>query len=117
RPGRSSAPRSLASPLALAWRLQRVALFWWCVAIFVFTVGYGTLASQVEAFAAEMALFEEMLAGVRGTAADGFLAVAMNIWAVVVAVYAVTAVLRVRAEERAGTAEPVLAAAVSPRSY
>ncbi len=117
RPGRSRAARSLTTPLGLAWRLQRGGLLWWGLVMFVFTFVYGSLVGQVETFASEMSIMQDLLADLSGSLIESFLGVVMSIWAVVGAVYALTAVLRVRSEERGGLAEPVLATAVSRSNY
>lgn len=113
RPGPAHAGRSLSSPLGLAWRLQRTGVVWWGVAVFLFAIGYGTLASEVEQFVAEMAAIEDAISDVGGTVIDAWLAVIVLVFAVVSAVFGVLAALRTRSEESSGRAEPILATAVS----
>lgn len=115
RPGPAGGSRLLSTPLGLAWRLQRTNVMWWGVAMFLFGLGYGALAGEVESYVAELSdVVREWLANIGGEAIiDSWLAVLALLVGVTVAVFAVLAVLRPRSEETAGRAEPVLAAAVS----
>lgn len=113
RPGPAHAGRSLSSPLALAWRLHRAGVAWWSAAVFLFALGYGTLASEVERFVADMSAIQDAMADLGGTVIDAWLAVIVLVFAVVAAVFAVLTALRVRSEEKGGRAEPVLATSVS----
>jgi ABC-2 type transport system permease protein len=114
RPGPATGSRLLSSPLGLAWRQHRSAVIWWSVALFLFGVGYGSLAAEVEAFVNELAAFDEWMAQIGGARLiDSFLSVIVMLISVAVAVFAVLTVLRPRGEETAGRAEPLLATAVS----
>lgn len=115
RPGPAEGSRLLSTPLGLAWRLQRSSVLWWSVSMFVFGLGYGALAGEVERYVNELSdVVQEWLEGIGGEAIiDSWLAVLTLLVGVTVAVFAVLAVLRPRSEETAGRAEPVLAASVS----
>lgn len=113
RPGKPVAPRSLASPLGLAWRLHRSGLLWWGVALFLFSLGYGSLVAEVEDFVSEMSAVQDWISGAGDSLIEGFLAVVVQLWATAVAVFGVLAMLRLRSEESAGRVEPLLATAVS----
>lgn len=114
RPGSPTASPSLASPLGLALRLHRSSVLWWTFAIVAFSAGYGSLASEIESFAEDFSLVEDLTETIGGdTLISSFLAVITSLIAVAVAVFAVLTVQRVRSEESSGRAEPVLATATS----
>lgn len=114
RPGPATGSRLLSSGFGLAWRQHRAGVAWWAVALFLFGLGYGTLAAEVETFIQELAALEEWIGQLGGaTLIDSFLSVIVLLISIVVAVFGVLAVLRPRAEESAGRAEPLLATAVS----
>ena len=46
RPGPAEAARSLRSPLALAWRLQRASLVGWAAGVLVYGAALGSIAKQ-----------------------------------------------------------------------
>ncbi|WP_410612191.1 ABC transporter permease [Amycolatopsis sp. lyj-109] len=114
RLGRSGAKPSLRSPLALAWRLQRGTLLVWTGCLGLVGLLMGGVAQNV----AEMMrdnravadLFSRMGGG--GAVLDAYLAGTMTLFGLAAAGYAVQATLKLRAEEAAGRAEPVLATAV-----
>lgn len=113
RAGSPGASAWLAGPLGLAWRQHRASVIWWSVALFLFGLGYGSLASEVEAFVSELAALEEWMGELGESVIDSFLSVVMLLVALAVAVFGLLTVLRPAAEESAGRAEPVLATAVS----
>jgi ABC-2 type transport system permease protein len=114
RPGPAVAGRGLRSPLALAWRLHRGLLAGWVAGFAVLGVTFGGIAQGVGSMIGDNAAMREALARMGGASAivDAYLAGIMNLLGLVAAGYAVQAALRLRAEESAGRAEPVLAAAV-----
>jgi ABC-2 type transport system permease protein len=104
----------LSSAPGLAWRLHRASVMWWSVALLAFGLGYGTLVSEVESFAEEFSAMQDFLDVIGGEVViDTFLAMIVSLMSVAVAVFAVLTVLRLRSEESAGRAEPVLATATS----
>ena len=113
RPGPAVAAASLRSPLALAWRLQRSAFFAWAAAFIVLGLVVGGLTSSVDSFVTSPQA-KDMIAKLGGVQSirDAFLAVELGMAGVLAAVYGVQATLRLRAEESALRAEPLLAAAV-----
>lgn len=114
RLGSPTATKSMGTPLGLAWRLQRSSAIWWTVAIVVFAFGYGGLASEIESFAEDFSMVEDMTEALGGaTVIASFLSVIMSLMAVAVAVFAILSVQRLRSEETSGRAEPVLATATS----
>lgn len=115
RRGRKQAsPVLTAGPLGLAWRLQRMSVLWWSVGIFVFGAVYGSLVSEVEAFASELAISQDLFAMVQSeTLIDSFIAFIFSLLAMTCAIYTLLAVAKMRSEEVVGRLEPVLATAVS----
>ncbi|MEE6261875.1 ABC transporter permease [Plantactinospora sonchi] len=114
RPGPATAARGLLSPLGLAWRLQRGTLLGWAVAVGVFGVTVGSLSGAVEqAFSDSTGAARTLreLGGGSGSLVDAFYAAMLAMVGAMVAGYVVQALLRVRAEESTGRAEPTLATA------
>ena len=114
RPGRASASRSLSTPLGLAVRLQRGGLAGWAVGMALGGLMMGSIASQVGEFvdspqARDMVM---KLGGERGLV-DAFLSAEMGVLAVIVAAYGISTAMRLRTEETALRAEPILATRVS----
>lgn len=114
RLGRSGARPSLRSPLALAWRLQRGTLLVWTVCLALVGLLMGGVGKNV----AEMMRDNQAVADVfsrlggGGAVTDAYLAGTMTLFGLAAAGYAVQATLKLRAEEAAGRAEPLLATAV-----
>lgn len=106
----------LRSPLALAWRLHRGALYGWLVGLGI--VG-GVLFGGVAKTSADLLEGNEQLTKIMerigGTsgAADIFLAGTLGFGAIAVAAYGISAALRMRTEEASLRSEPLLATAVS----
>lgn len=114
RPGAPTAPATLSSTLGLAWRLHRASVMWWGAALLIFGLGYGSLVSEVESFVEEFSAMESMVEVIGGdTVIETFLAMIVSLMAIAAAVFATLTVLRLRSEESAGRAEPVLATATS----
>ncbi len=117
RLGPAAAPPALSSPLALAWRLQRGSLLGWTLGFLVVGAAFGAVADSMVAVAEDNPDVAELIEdlGGTGTLVDVFLAAIASLIGVVVGAYAVQATLRLRAEETAHRAEPVLSTAV-PRA-
>jgi ABC-2 type transport system permease protein len=111
RPGRPAAGRALSGPFGLAWRLQRGALAGWAVG-YAFTFAASGAAAQGigQLFGTSSALQREFTRlGGQAAIVNAYLAALMLLAGLVAAAYATSAVLRLRAEETEGRAEPVLA--------
>lgn len=118
RPGPAVASSQLSAPLGLALRLQRGSLIGWGTGMLLFGLMYGTFVSEVEAFAADNDVFEDFLVSAgEASFVDSFAATMTIFIALVVAGFAIQSTLRLRGEETAGRAEPVLAAAVTRRDW
>jgi len=113
RAGPAGAAPRLRSPLALAWRLQRGSFLAWAVAFVAIGVVAGSMSSSVDDFLKNPQAQELLtrLGGVSGLR-DAFMAVELAAAGFFAAVFGVQAAMRLRSEESALRAEPVLAAAV-----
>ena len=116
RPGPASASRGLLSPLGLALRLQRGALLGWTAGLVLLGAVYGALAASVETLFAGNPEARAFLPEATSLV-DGYFATTLATTALLVAGYAVSSVLRARAEEAAGRAEPVLATATGRTAW
>ncbi len=117
RPGPAAASPRLASPLALAARLQRPAMMGWIVGVGVLGFFMGIVADQADQFLENEATAEFFaLAGI-GSPAEVFLATIVLMTALMVTGFTVSSVLRLRTEELDGRAEPVLATPVSRQRW
>jgi ABC-2 type transport system permease protein len=118
RPGPATAGDGLRSPLGLAWRLQRGSLLGWVAAIAVWSAVIGSLANEVGNLFTDATISTEQmqaiieLLGGADNIVDTYLSLVFAIVGLATSVYAMQAALRLRAEETALRAEPVLATRV-----
>jgi ABC-2 type transport system permease protein len=113
RPGRATASAWLRGPTGLAWRLQRGTLYGWAVG-FAFTfAASGAAAKGIGSLLGGSTQLRQAFTRLGGQAGitDAYLAAIMSLAGLAAAAYATSAVLRLRAEESAGRAEPLLATA------
>jgi ABC-2 type transport system permease protein len=115
RPGPPRAARSLRSPLGLAWRVQRTALAGWVAGGLIYGAVFGSIASGIGSLLGSGAGVKNAITRLGGQASltDAYLAAVMMIMGLVAAAYAVSAVLRLRSDETAQRAEPLLATGAS----
>ncbi|HEU4540903.1 MAG TPA: ABC transporter permease [Jiangellaceae bacterium] len=116
RPGPAYAPQGLLSPLGLAWRLQRAVLVGWIIAMAVLGASYGGVGNEIEDFVTDSQTTEDIFADFGSAGAsltDNYFAAILAMLGIMAAGYTVQALLRMRSEEVGGTAESVLATAVS----
>ncbi|TLW93103.1 ABC transporter permease [Saccharomonospora piscinae] len=113
--GPAEASPLLRSPLALAARLHRGSLTGWLVGLAMLSVLFGALASDFGDIVGDNQQMREILARMGGSQGviDAYLASVANMLGMVVALFAVQAALRMRAEEIAVRAEPLLTVGVS----
>jgi ABC-2 type transport system permease protein len=114
RLGPAAASPGLRSPLALAWRLHRGRMLAWATGLVLLS---GVLSASAKS-AADLfrtnpqvgQMFE--LVGDGSGPSDVFLSAIMGMFGLLAGAYAVQAMLRLRSEEAASLAEPLLAASV-----
>ena len=113
RPGRATASAFLGGPFGLAWRLQRGALLGWAVGYAFTFAASGAAAKGVGQLFGTSSALEHEFTRLGGQAAitNAYLAALMLLAGLVAAAYAVSVILRLRAEETGEAAEPVLATA------
>lgn len=117
RPG--PARGALRSASALAWRLQRAPLAGWIAGFAAGGAAIGSVAKDVGDIIGNSAQVRDAIAKLGGAHAlsDAYLAASLQLLAFIAAAYGVQAVLRLRAEEASGRAEPVLATATSRAAW
>lgn len=113
RGGPATASARLSGPLGLAVRLQRASLIAWCSGLFVLGLAYGSVGESVEQLAADNDAMAELIAASGTDVVDAFFVVAATMLALIVGGLGLQSALRLRAEESAGRAEPLLATATS----
>ncbi len=114
RPGPAAAAASLRSPLALAWRLHRGSLYGWGFAFLLLGLLVGNIASNVDGFVTSDSAKElvQKLGGVDAIT-DAFLSTEMGVLGLLASAFGIQAALRLRSEETALRAEPLLATGVT----
>ncbi|MGW5718576.1 ABC transporter permease [Amycolatopsis sp. NPDC003865] len=115
-PGPAGAGKSLRSPWALAWRLNRGTLAVWASAYVLLGMVCGSLAGTVGSMLtnAQAQAMITALGGEKGIS-DAFLAAELAMAGVITSTYVIAVLARLHAEERALRVEPLLAAAVDRR--
>lgn len=115
RPGPAAASASLRSPLALALRLQRGSLIGWTVGLLVMGAAYGSITSSIGDLLNDSPQMKELMEslGGGGSMIDSYLAAIYGLLGLIASGFAISSVLRLRSEETALRAEPVVATAVS----
>jgi ABC-2 type transport system permease protein len=118
RPGAAAASAFLRGahnwPFGLAWRLQRGTLYGWAAG-FAFTfAASGAAAKGIGSLLGGSSQLRNAFTRLGGQAGitDAYLAAIMSLAGLAAAAYATSAVLRLRAEETGGQAEPLLATAI-----
>ncbi len=114
RPGRPAASGALRGPFALAVRLQWPALAGWAAGYAVLFAVCGAAAKGIGQLVGTSGALDQEFTRLGGQAeiVNAYLAALMLLGGLVAAAYGVSAVLRLRAEETAGRADPVLAGSV-----
>jgi ABC-2 type transport system permease protein len=111
RPGAASASAVLSRPEGLALRLQRGSLLGWGVTLALLGLTYGSVLGEAEDM---LGAVEDLLPDITGAGlTEAFLSMIVAVLAMVCAIQAVMAVLRLRSEENAGRAEALLATGLS----
>jgi ABC-2 type transport system permease protein len=113
RPGRPAASGLLRGPSGLAWRLQRGVLAAWLAGYALIFTACGAAATGAGSILGASAELRRYLLreGYQATLIHAYLSALMLLAGLAAAVYATSAVLRLRADETGNLAEPVLATA------
>lgn len=113
RPGPAHAGGGLRGSFGLAWRLNRGVVIGWSVAVLSFGLAYGPVLSEADSFLEDLPIMAEFLPDLDANGVELFASLVIAIAAVLCAVPSAQVVLRLRTEEIAGRAGPVLATPVS----
>jgi ABC-2 type transport system permease protein len=120
RPPRLGSPVAsdgLARPLGFALRLQRGVLIGFGVGLLLFGLMYGSILGDAEQMVEDNEQLRETVQALGGSVSESFGSVIMSFLAIITAAFVVMAVLRARAEETGGRAEPVLATGLSRQGW
>lgn len=109
---RRTAPASLLHAGGLPWRLQRPAFVGWAIGLLGFGLVLGSLSRQISTVGGETAKWYTRTGGTH-VVVDAFLTSIVAMGGMFVAVYVVQVLLRVHVDEAGGTAESLLATALS----
>jgi len=112
RAGRGQASPSLRGPFGLAFRLQRTALVSWLVGVVGFGLVFGSVSGSARTMTGNMRAWYLRMGGTSHLL-DAFFTSMIELAGMMVAIYVVQVLLRMREEESRGRLEPVLAGAVS----
>ena len=113
--GPRTAGRLLSGPAGLTWRLQRGGVAGWTAGFLVGGLAIGVVTKSIGKLIGSSAGVTKAIDKIGGQAAlvNAYLAACMSLIGLVAAAYAVSAVARLRSDEVADRAEPLLAAPVS----
>jgi len=117
RPGPADGSDHLATPLAMAFRLQRTSLIAWTIGLAMLGFFFGIVADQAEAMLENEAIADFFARAGAGTPTEMFLATTVLMVALTASGYTVSTVLRLRTDEMAVRAEPVLAMPVGRATW
>lgn len=116
RPGRTTASRSLSTSFGLAWRLQTPSVIGWAIGGAACGLFAGSLSALVVTAAESSPTVGNSLEAIAGSGTSldqALISVMFSIAGLLAAACAIQAVIRMRQEESAGTAELILASPVS----
>jgi ABC-2 type transport system permease protein len=112
RAGRAQASPRLRGPFGLAWRLQRTAFFSWLVGVAGFGLIFGSVSASAQSMQGRAREWYQGMGGGSDMLSAWFTSM-IEIAGMMVAIYVVQVLLRLREEEARGRVEPILASAVS----
>lgn len=112
RTGRTEASPRLRGPLGLAWRLQRNTFVSWLVAVLGFGLIFGSVSGSAQNMEGAMRAWYERMSGTNQMLDNWFTSMT-ELAGMMVAIYVVQVLLRMREEEVRDRLEPVLASGVS----
>jgi ABC-2 type transport system permease protein len=114
RPGPARGSVGLGRPLGLALRLQRGSVIAWSAGLLLGGVAYGSVAQDVDELVGDNEAVRDIIAASGAPSlTDSYLGTSILMLALVAGGFAISSVLRLRSEETALRAEPVLATRVS----
>ena len=115
RLGPAEAAPGLRTPLALAWRLHRGSLLAWTAGFAVFGLLVGAIAQTTTDLLSSNEELTDVMRRMGGgsVVSDIFIVGTFGIAAILVSAYAISAALRMRAEESSLRSEPLLATGIS----
>jgi ABC-2 type transport system permease protein len=113
RPGSPVASAGLGRPIGLAVRLQRGTVIAWSAGMFLLGIAYGSVANDVEDFVGDNDTLRDIIARTGGSLTDSYLSTSLLMLALIAGGFAVSSALRLRSEETALRAEPILATPVA----
>jgi ABC-2 type transport system permease protein len=113
QPGPARASRALTTSLGLAARLDRGTFAGWAAGVFAVGVSYGSIGNSIKDVIDTSSELQDVFIRSGGDVVDAYFSTTSMALALVATGFAVQAVLRLRAEEAGGLAEPLLATALS----
>jgi ABC-2 type transport system permease protein len=113
RPGPPVAAPWLTRPWGLALRLQRSSIIGWAAGLALTGLSYGSLGEDVADIIGDNEGMADIITQMRGDLTDSYFASSLLMVAVIAGGFTVSSALRMRSDETAGRAEPLLTAAVS----
>jgi ABC-2 type transport system permease protein len=113
RLGAAGAGPLLASPLGLAFRLQRWTVVAWVVGMALAGISYGTVVTDIGDLIGDNSALDDLIAQGSGSLTETFLATTLLSMALIGGGFAVSSTLRLRSEETSGHGEAVLATTTS----
>lgn len=120
RSGAAAATDGLATPLGLAWRLQRSSLLWWTVGLAFLGAVYGSILSSIGDLIDGNESMSDMVEAMGISIADlrnGFVTMVLSMMALIAGGGLVQSMLKPRGEESSGRAEPLLAGTMPRRRW
>jgi ABC-2 type transport system permease protein len=113
RGGHERASRFVSTPVGLAVRTQRGLLIGWGAGLLVLGLVYGTFSQDIGTFAEANPEILEVMGADEGDLVRSYYSFILAFTCILATAYTLVSVLRLRHDERAGIAEPVLSAGVS----
>ena len=117
RPGPPRASGILTTPWGLAVRLERGTFAGWAAGVFAVGFAYGSIGNSIRDIIDTSSQLHDVFIRSGGDVVDAFFSTTSMVLALFATGFALQAVLRLRSEEVAGLAEPVLATALSRVSW
>ncbi|HLR96735.1 MAG TPA: hypothetical protein VK053_19585 [Jiangellaceae bacterium] len=113
RPGPAKASAALAGPGGLSWRLSRWGLLGWVLAMLAAGIAFGSVADDMTDVVAGSDALVDFIGGSGESLVDAYFVLVALLLGLAITGFVISGVLRLRTEETAGRAEPILATVVS----